>query len=245
LSAPLSFDDVPDHDFTVTRSRGEVVGVLNEIESGDLGGVSLEGEQERHVSVVPNLDGLIPRGSDTDGWLLGLVESNAGNGISVSILVNSMFALRSGVPNLDFLVQTSSDDLSVIWGEIDGENISLVTNKLADGSSGSHVPESDGSVPRGGESEARVAGELDLTDEVRVSSQQFLWFSHWGIIFKFSILSEVPLNEGLITRSREEELLHLSVNLFLSNSEGGDPATVTLEESLVNEFVLLLSLIFH
>jgi hypothetical protein len=33
--------------------------------------------------------------------------------------------------------------------------------------------------------------------------------------------------------------------LFLSNSEGGDPATVTLEESLVNEFVLLLSLIFH
>jgi len=149
LSAPFSFNNIPDHDLSVTRSRGEIARVLNNIKGCNLSSVTLEGVQESHVSVVPHLNGLIPGGSDTKSWLLGLIESYALDSISVTILFNSMFALRTGVPNLDFSILSSGNDLSVIWGEIDGENISLVTNELADGSSGSHVPESDSTIPGG------------------------------------------------------------------------------------------------
>ena len=145
--APLTLVDVPDHDLSVTGSGGEVVGVIDDVQGGNLGGVSLEGEEKGHVGVVPDLDGLVPRGGDAKGWLLGLVESNTGDGISVRVLLDGMLALRTGVPNLDLLVETSSDDLSVIRGKVDREDISLVTDELADGSSVGHVPESDSSVP--------------------------------------------------------------------------------------------------
>jgi len=147
LRHPISLDNVPDHGLSVTRSRGEVLLVLNEIERGDLTSVSLEGEHKSHVSIVPHLDGLIPGGSDAKGWLFSVVESNAGDGISVSVLFNSMLAIRACVPNLDLVVQSSCDDLSVIWGEINRENIFLVTDELGNGSSVFHSPESDSSIP--------------------------------------------------------------------------------------------------
>lgn len=109
--------------------------------------MSLEGVHKSHVSVVPHLDGLVPGGSDAKGWLFSMVESNTGDGISVHVLFNSMLALRAGVPDLDFVVLSSSNDLSVIWGKINRENILVVTDELGDGSSVAHVPESDGSVP--------------------------------------------------------------------------------------------------
>lgn len=201
--------------------------------------MSSEGVQKSHVSIVPHLDGLVPRGSDAKGWLFSVVESHSRDSISVHVLFDSMLALRTGVPDLDFVILSSSNDLSVIWGKINRENISFVTNELGDGSSVVHVPESDGTVPGGGESKAGVAGKLDLRDEVRMSSQHLFSLSHWGIFFKFSIISEFPFDESLVTRSREEELLHLSVDFFLTNSERGDPATVTFEISLIDELVLL------
>ena len=55
-------------------------------------------------------------------------------------LVDGMLKFRTGVPDLDFLVETSSDDLSVISRECNGENILLVSNELADSSSSGNVP---------------------------------------------------------------------------------------------------------
>ena len=83
--------------------------------------------EEGHVEVIPDLDGLVPGGGDADSWLLGVVESDAGNGVLVLLLVNGMLELGSSVPDLDLLVETSGDDLSVIGGKGNGENILLVT----------------------------------------------------------------------------------------------------------------------
>ena len=135
---------------------------MHHIESVDLGFVASEGVHQSHVEIVPNLDGLIPRGGHTDSWLLGVVELNARDGISVLILVNDVFALRPGVPDTDGSVKRSSDDLTVVWRESDRKNVFRVSNELVDGLCGGNFPKADSSVPRGGESKARITSQLNL-----------------------------------------------------------------------------------
>jgi len=114
LSEPLSIDNVPDHDHTIAGSRCEVSRVFDDVKSGNLSLVACESVHEGHVQIVPHLDGLVPGSGDTDSWFLGVVESDAGDGILVLSLVNGMLALRAGVPDLDILIETSGDNLSVI-----------------------------------------------------------------------------------------------------------------------------------
>jgi len=166
---PLALNEVPDHDLTVTGSGGEVAGAVDHVEGVDLGLVSGESVHEGHVQVVPDLDGLIPRGSHADGWLLGVVELNAGDGVSVLVLVNDVLALGSGVPDTDLSVSGTSDDLSVIWGEIDGHDRLGVTDELLDGLGLSDFPKSASAVPGGGQSVFGVTSELHLRDEVGVA----------------------------------------------------------------------------
>lgn len=60
LGEPFALDDVPDHDLSVAGTGGQEGGVLNDIKSGDLSLVALEGVEEGHIEIVPNLDSLIP-----------------------------------------------------------------------------------------------------------------------------------------------------------------------------------------
>ena len=110
----LSVDDVPDHDHTVVGARGEIGRVLHDVEGGNLSLVTSESVHEGHVEVVPYLDSLVPGGSDTDGWLLGVVESDTGDGVFMHVFVDSVLALGAGVPDLDLSVEASGYDLSVI-----------------------------------------------------------------------------------------------------------------------------------
>lgn len=169
LGQVLALDEVPDDDLTVTGAGGEVRGAVDHVEGVDLSLVSGEGVHEVHVQVVPNLDGSVPRGGNADGRLGSVVELDAGDGIVVVVLLDSVLALGTGVPDLDLLVETSSDDLSVVVGESNGEDILGVTNELAHGSAVGDVPETDGAIPGSGESKAGVTGEHDLTDKVRVA----------------------------------------------------------------------------
>lgn len=227
VGEPLSANNVPDHNHTVVGAGSEVGRVVNEIEGGDLRVVSLEGVEQAHVGVVPNLDGLIPRGSHAKSWLLGVVESHNRDGISVLIFFNSVFALRTGVPDLDLLVETSSNDLSVVSGKVNGEDVTGMSNELGDGSSGLHVPETNSSVPGGRESVARVSSKFNLGNEVRMTSHHFLWLAKSSLSLKFSILGDVPLDKSLIAGSRKEELNFLTIDFLDTDNERGDPATVT------------------
>jgi len=200
--------------------------------------VTLEGVEEGHVKVVPNLDGLIPRGSDAKGGLAGVVETHNRDGIGVLVLVNGELALRTGVPDLDFSVERASDDLSVISGQSNREDVSLVTNELGDGSAGGDVPEADSAVPGGREGKAGVTSELDLTDEVRVTGHHLSWGAPLTVLILLTLGLELPFDEGAITGTRKEELLSLSIDFFFTDGEGGNPTTVTFKEASVLETVL-------
>jgi len=245
LGEPLALDDIPDHDLAITRARSEEGRVLDDIKSGDLSLVTLESMEEGHVKVVPNLDGLIPRGSDAKGGLASVVEAHNRDGISVLVLVNSELALRTGVPDLDFSVQRASDDLSVIGGQSNGEDISLVTNELRDGSAGGDIPEADSTVPGGGEGKAGVTSELDLTNEVRVASHHLSWGTPLTVLILLTLGLELPLDKGAITGTRKEELLSLSIDFFFTDGEGGNPTAVTFKEASVLETVLRLAFFCH
>lgn len=79
-----------------------------------MGLVTGESKHEGHVEVVPNFDSLIPRSSDANGWLCCVVELNAGDSVGVLVLVDGVLAFRTCVPNLDLMIETTCDDLSVI-----------------------------------------------------------------------------------------------------------------------------------
>jgi len=142
-----SFNKVPDIDFTVSTTGGDEVGVWCKIKGVDLSFMSYESVHEGHDGVIPDLDGLIPRGGDND-WLLDIVEvSNAGNPVGMRVLVNGEFANSVDVPNLDGFIDGSRGDLSVIWGESNREDIFGVTDKGLVGLGSLEVPESDGTIP--------------------------------------------------------------------------------------------------
>jgi len=67
----------------------------------------------------------------------------------VVVLFRAEFVFSQSVPELDGLIGTSGDNLSVIRGERDGENFLGVSDESLDGLSGTEIPKSDGFVPRG------------------------------------------------------------------------------------------------
>lgn len=73
-----------------------------------------EGVHELHVKVIPNFNSLVPRSGNNNLGLVGVVEFDTGDGISVLILVNGVLALTLCVPDLDVMVKTTSNELSVV-----------------------------------------------------------------------------------------------------------------------------------
>lgn len=196
-----SLNEVPDVDLTVSTTGGDEVGVWCEVKGVDLGLVSNEGVHEGHDGVIPNLDGLIPRGRDDD-WGLDIVEvSNAGDPVGMWVLVNGELADTVDVPDLDGLVNGSRGNLSVVWGEGNGEDVLGVTDEGLSGGGGLQVPESDGTIPGGREAESGVLGEIDIRDEMGVSSHDLSGLSPLLLDISVTGLVEVPDNERSISGS--------------------------------------------
>ena len=57
-------------------------------------------------------------------------------------------AVAERVPQLDGAVARARDDLAVVGGEGDGENVVGVADEAAGGDTGGELPEAEGLVPR-------------------------------------------------------------------------------------------------
>ena len=100
------------------------------------------------INVRPNtnLDDAIPTARDDDrvGDIRG--ESDTADPLGVVVFSDGDLALTEGVPQLDGSVAGSRDDLSVVRGESNREDILLVSNESLGGSTGLQVPETEGTV---------------------------------------------------------------------------------------------------
>jgi hypothetical protein len=105
------------------------------------------------------LDELVPAGGDNDGVLGVGAESHAGNPLSVALLGDGELAVTEGVPQLDGSVAGSRDDLTVVGGERDGQNVVGVADEASGGGTSGELPQAEGLVPRSGQSVGTIGGD--------------------------------------------------------------------------------------
>lgn len=118
--------------------------------------------------------------------------------------------------------------MSVIVGESNGVDFSVTgTGESLQTGSVSDVPKSHGLVPRGGDDVAVIVRKSEVGDEVVVSGQT----SEWNTVSESSfLLGEIPDDEGLISRSGDEDVV-VSVSGGVTGNDGGDHITVSQKEA--------------
>lgn len=106
-----------------------------------------------------HLDELVPTGGDNDGVLGVGREPDAGDPLGVALVGDGVLAVTEGVPQLDGAVAGTGDDLAVVGGEGDGQNVVGVADKAAGGDTGGELPQAESLVPGRGESVGTVRGD--------------------------------------------------------------------------------------
>ena len=89
----------------------------------------------------------------------------------MSLVGNGEFAIAQGVPQLDCTVSRPGNNLAVVGGEGDGENVVVVADEAAGCGSCCELPQAEGLVPGGGEGIGAVGGD-DLIQKVSMKSAQ-------------------------------------------------------------------------
>lgn len=77
----------------------------------------------------------------------------------MTLLGDGVLAVTEGVPELDGLVPRAGNDLAVVGGEGDGEDIVGVADETAGRGAGGELPEAESLVPRRGEGVGAVRGD--------------------------------------------------------------------------------------
>jgi len=153
----LQVGHIPEVEDLVLTTSGQVFGVGGDGDGVDLTIMGLEGVSDLEVG-VPDLETSVPadRGEVGVEGALGLSlqlgrVADLADPVLMVVSFGSVLAVSKGVPELDFLIRTRGDDLTVVRGEGDSEDFLLVANELADSLSGLDVPETEGLVPGRGD----------------------------------------------------------------------------------------------
>jgi len=104
---------VPNLDAVFFACGGDVSTHWSNGEGVDVGFVSLEAVLDEEVG-VPDLESAVPASGGEEWSLLNWGVSDGANPVSVAVLFEGELALSNGVPELDGLVSTGGDDLSVV-----------------------------------------------------------------------------------------------------------------------------------
>jgi len=145
---------------------------------------------------LPDLDQLVPTAADNDRILGVWAESHTRDPVAVSLLSDGKLAVTESVPELDGSIARSGDNLSVIGGEGDGENIVRVSNKSSGSGTSSKLPEAESLVPGGRESIGPVRGDDAVRNDVRVAVKGSLW-----VAVRALVAGQVPDDQGLVPRT--------------------------------------------
>ena len=173
------------------------------------------------------LDELVPAGGDNDSVLGVGREADARDPLGVALVGDGELAVTEGVPQLDGAVARTRDDLTVVGGEGDGQDVVGVADEAAGGGAGGELPEPQGLVPRGRQSVSTVRGDnlpipsafkspicpyfgpsgccclgtYTVGDDVGVTVQRSLGVTVLGLV-----TGEVPDDQGLVTRTGQEHV---------------------------------------
>ena len=113
----------------------------------------------------------------------------------MSILPDVEFTFTECVPELDRPVTRTGNDLPVISAEADRQNIRGVPDEFSGRLASVQVPETEGVIPRSGESELAVGGDNDIGNEVVVSVE-----NAFRITEPILISGQLPNDDGFVYR---------------------------------------------
>lgn len=217
----LGLIKVPKHGSTIFATGGAEGSVGGDGDSVDVSSVSNVVGLDSARNKFPNLNQFVPTSGDDDRVLWVGGESHTRNPFGVSLVSDGKLAVTEGVPELNALVTRTRDDLPVVGGERDGKDIASVSNKSSGGDTSGELPQSEGLVPRRGESVGTVGGNHTVGDDVRVTMERPLWNT-----VALVVTGKVPDNQRLVTRTRQKH-----VGALKRSSKTGNPSAVTLQSS--------------
>ena len=142
---------------------------------------------------------------------------------------DGVLALAEGVPELDALVAGAGDDLAVVHGEGDREDVLGVADEAAGGAAGVDLPEAKGTVPGAGEGELPIGGDHNVGDEVGVAAEGAAGVAV-RVVLAGARVGEGPYNDGLVAGRRKDE-----VGVLGGGGDGGDPVAMSLEGAAEGE----------
>ena len=121
----FALSKIPKHGNTVFATRGTKRTIRGDGDGVDIALMSSKIVAQFAVGQVPDLDELIPTSRDDDRVGSDGGETDARYPFSMTFRLgsNGVFALSESVPKLDGAIARSRDDLTVINGESDGEDI--------------------------------------------------------------------------------------------------------------------------
>lgn len=222
----LAFVQVPKHGSSVLTTGGTERTIRGDTDSVEVSSVSDKVVAELAVGQGPNLDQTVPSARDNEWDRLGRRETNTRDpfGVTRFALGDGVLAFTQGVPELDSLVTGSGDNLTVVDGEGDTQDILFVSDETTGGLSGVDLPETEGSVPRSGKSELSITGDDNITDEVGMSTK-----GTTGVTVRIvgvTRVGQLPDKDGLVSGGRQDE-----VRVLRGGGDGGNPVRVSLKSS--------------
>lgn len=202
--------------------------------------MSLERVSDLEVG-VPDLESTIPTGRGEVGLVVGLglslLEwgvSDAADPVAVVVGFSGKLAVSESVPELDTLVSSSGDDLSVVLGQGNSVHFLGVANESSHGLSSLEVPKSQGLVPGRGNDHVVLIGKGQVTDEVVVTGEGFLGNS---VVTIDVVTVELPNDQGLVSGTGDQERSVLVLLETVAGCQTGYPVTVTLEDTHIDEVI--------
>lgn len=134
------------------------------------------GHGKKH-KIITYLDELVPARGHNHRVLGVRAEAHARHPVGVALVSDGVLAVTKGVPELDAAITRGGDNLAVVGGERDGEDVIVVADEGAGGSTAGELPEAEGLVPRGGEGVGTVRGDhLHTNTYISASIVPFLRF---------------------------------------------------------------------
>jgi len=217
----LSLVEIPEHRLAVLATGSAEGTVGRDGDRVQVTGVADVVRLQLAVGQIPNLDEFVPSGGDDDGVGVGWRETDAGDPFGMSFLLDGVFADAESVPQFDGAIAGAGDDLSVVSGEGDAEDVLSVSDESPRRRSHRQVPQTQSRIPRAGQSELPIRGQNDVGHEVSVALESLV-----GDTVVSVILGQLPDDDRLVTRRRKNHVREHGSGRNLRN-----PPIVSLQSS--------------
>ncbi len=236
LESLVEVVDLPQLDSLVLASGGDEETGRVDGQSVDGSVVSLDAALELE-KFSPDLQTSVPADRGEELVLGGGGVSDAGNPVLMVAGLRAEHVLALGVPQAELVVGSAREDLSVVVGEGDREDLRLaIGSESLDALAVLQRPQSEGVIPRRADQEVVVSGEGKVADEVAVAGEGDEGLAEGLDLVALLIGVEPPDHEGVVSSSGDQDVVVLAVAAGVASDDRADSSGVTCEESA--EFIL-------